>query len=111
LRTKTFPARDIVHLIPLTKNHGNGPLAGEGDYFLDAEIAALGAPPNIYNQFMIDVRQAYAWARDPALCEGRSVFLIGAIARSRLFRTYVFEAAYAAQACENMRRELTSIED
>jgi predicted metal-dependent HD superfamily phosphohydrolase len=95
-------AEDVIRRIHVTKNHWNGPPAGEGDYFLDADTVVLGARPNIYNQYMIDVRQEYAWAPYPAVRAGCSVFLIGALARSRLFRTDVFEAAYAAQAHENM---------
>lgn len=100
---------DVVRLIHATKNHWNGPSTGEGDFFLDADIAILGAPPNIYDQYTIDVRQEYAWAPDPAYRAGRSAFLTAAIARERLFRTDAFESTYAAQARENMKRELASL--
>lgn len=100
---------DVVGLIHTTRNHWNGPPAGNGDYFLDADIAILGAPPNIYAQYTIDVRHEYTWVPEPAFRAGRSGFLAGALARPRLFRTDAFEAAYAAQARANMQQELASI--
>jgi len=97
-------------IILMTKNHWSGGSAGDGDYFLDADIAILGAPTTTYDWYAQQVREEYAWASEPAFRAGRSAFLAGAVARSRLFRTDVFEAAYAAQARANMQRELTSIE-
>jgi predicted metal-dependent HD superfamily phosphohydrolase len=100
---------ETVRLILLTKNHWNGPPTGDGDYFLDADIAILGAPPAKYAEYAAQVRQEYAWAPDPAYHAGRSAFLAAAIARARLFRTDIFESTYAAQARENMARELASL--
>ena len=96
---------DTATLIRLTRNHWSGPSAGDGDYFLDADIAILGAPPAKYEEYAAQVRQEYAWAAEPAYRAGRSAFLNAALARERLFRTDVFEAAYAAQARANMARE------
>jgi predicted metal-dependent HD superfamily phosphohydrolase len=96
-------------IILMTKNHWNGPSIGEGDYFLDADIAILGAPPGVYDTYAANVRQEYAFASDDAYRAGRSAFLKSALARSRLFRTLVFETTYAAQARANMQREIASL--
>ena len=98
-----------ANLILMTRNHWAGPSAGDGDYFLDADIAILGAPLQVYDRYAADVRQEYAWAAEPAYRAGRSAFLQAAAARSRLFRTDAFETAYGQQARVNMRRELASL--
>ena len=100
---------DVGYLILRTKNHWFGPSAEEGDLFIDADIAILGAPPAIYEAYTAGVRQEYAWATDDAFRAGRSAFLTKALTWPRLFRTDVFETAYAAQARENMARELASL--
>lgn len=101
---------ETTAIILVTKNHWSGPSTGDGDFFLDADIAILGAPPAKYDEYAAQVREEYAWAPDDAYRAGRSVFLTNAIARPRLFRTDVFERTYGQQACENMKRELASLQ-
>ncbi len=98
-----------ANLILMSRNHWSGPSAGDGDYFLDADIAILGAPVTVYDRYASDVRQEYAWAPDPAYRAGRSAFLQSALDRRRLFRTDAFETAYGQQARSNMSRELRSL--
>lgn len=100
---------ETCRLILMTRNHWDGPSAGAGDYFLDADIAILGARQDLYDAYAAAVRQEYAWADDAAYRAGRSAFLNSAIARPRLFRTTALETAYAAQARTNMQRELASL--
>jgi len=100
---------EVADIILTTKNHWAGPSVGEGDYFLDADIAILGAPPAAYDSYTSGVRKEYAWAPEPAFRAGRSAFLTNALTWARLFRTDIFENAYAGQARENMRRELAAL--
>lgn len=100
---------EVAAIILMTKNHWEGGSAGDGDYFLDADIAILGAPPAIYDAYTTGVRQEYAWAPEPAFRVGRAAFLTKALTWPRLFRTDVFEAGYATQARANMQRELADI--
>lgn len=110
----TFPlpaslVEQVCGLIVATRNHWDAPPMGDGDYFLDADIAILGAPDPIYDAYTAAVRQEYSWAPDDAFRAGRSAFLNSALGRTRLFRTDVFEATYAEQARANMRRELAAL--
>ncbi len=100
---------ETCRIILMTRNHWEGGSAGDGDYFLDADIAILGAKPEIYDTYARNVRQEYAWAPDDAYRAGRSAFLTKALTWPRLFRTNVFETTYGDQARENMRRELTAL--
>lgn len=111
LRASESLVDQTTDLILKTKRHWDSGGAGvEGDAFLDADIAILGAPPHIYDAYASDVREEYLWAPDDLYKQGRSAFLRSAIARERLFRTDAFEAGYAAQARENMARELARLE-
>jgi predicted metal-dependent HD superfamily phosphohydrolase len=96
----------VVQLILATSHHWDSPAMGDGDYFLDADIAILGASPSAYDRYADDVRAEYAFAPDAAFRAGRARFLSNAMARPRLFRTPAFEAAYTDAARDNMRREL-----
>jgi len=109
LRIADATIEATVHLILITKNHWAGGSAGDGDYFLDADIAILGAPPAIYDAYTAGVRQEYSWAPDEAFRAGRSAFLSKALTWPRLFRTDVFETTYASQARANMERELSAL--
>jgi len=100
---------ETAAIILMTKNHWAGGSAGDGDYFLDADIAILGAPPDTYDAYAAGVRQEYSWVPDEAFCAGRSAFLTSALTWPRLFRTDTFETAYAAQARANMQRERTML--
>jgi predicted metal-dependent HD superfamily phosphohydrolase len=109
LQTAPAAIDEVCRLILMTKNHWDGPTAGEGDLFLDADIAILGAPPQVYVRYTVDVRQEYAFATDDQFRIGRSAFLEAALARPRLFRTDAFESAFAAQARVNMNEELARL--
>ena len=98
----------VDRLILATRNHWDAPPMGDGDYFLDADIAILGAPPSVYDRYAHDVRAEYSFA-DPVYRAGRSRFLASAIQRQPLFRKPEFETAYAAMARANMRRELARL--
>ena len=111
LRASQQLVDETADLILKTKKHWESGAAGpDGDAFLDADIAILGAPPATYEAYARGVREEYAWAADELYRQGRSAFLRGAVTRDRLFRTDPFEAAYAAQARENMARELAALE-
>lgn len=98
--------RDAVRdLILATKNHWLGPSMGEGDMFLDADIAILGAPAETYDQYTKDVRHEYSVAPDELFRAGRLKFVASAMTRRPMFRTSVFEAAFGERARANLTRE------
>lgn len=100
---------NVSKLILATRNHWESPTMGDGDYFLDADIAILGAPPDVYDRYAENVRAEYSFAPDALYRAGRSHFLTAAIDRQPLFRKQAFEAVYGAAARANMRRELVQL--
>jgi predicted metal-dependent HD superfamily phosphohydrolase len=100
----------VCALIIATKNHFAAPSFGEDDVFLDADIAILGAPDDVYRRYTQQVRAEYAMVPTQRFNLGRVGFLKSASAFPRLFKTDVFEAIYGPQARINMAQELADLE-
>jgi predicted metal-dependent HD superfamily phosphohydrolase len=101
----------VSKLILATKNHM---AASGGDYdddvFLDADFAILGAPPEEYAAYLSGVREEYAHLSDEEWKKGRGAFLERIAEAPRIFRTGIFEGAYAKQARLNIKGELRNLE-
>jgi predicted metal-dependent HD superfamily phosphohydrolase len=100
----------VCALILATKNHFTAPSFGQDDVFLDADIAILGAPDDVYRRYTQQVRAEYAMVPTQRFNQGRAGFLRAASAFPRLFKTDLFEAVYGPQARINMAQELADLE-
>jgi len=87
-----------------TKCHS---LSGERDfnYFIDADLAILGAPAAQYDQYSRDVRREYALYPDLLYNRGRSQVLERFLAMEHIFKTTHFRERYETQARVNLQRE------
>ena len=76
-------------------------------YFLDLDLAILGAPPAEYDRYEADIAREYlpVFGAD-AYRTGRREFLRGQLGRARLFHTEMFHAALDGRARRNIRRAL-----
>ena len=101
----------VSKLILATKDH-MGSKGGDydDDVFLDADFCILGAPSEIYTQYVAGVREEYAHLSDDEWKKGRSGFLERVAEAPRIFRTGIFEGAYAKQARLNIKAELRTLE-
>jgi predicted metal-dependent HD superfamily phosphohydrolase len=102
-------AAETQELIRRSARHWDGESAGEGDYFLDADVAVLGADPTEYDAYALGIREEYAWAPEDQYRAGRLAFLDWALARPSLFRTKPFAAEFEAAARANMSRERAAL--
>lgn len=98
----------VCELIEATKNHFSSPSFGSDDVFLDADIAILGAPDDIYQCYTKQIRAEYQDVPDVLFAAGRKHFLETAASWPRIFKTEVYETAFGAQARSNLARELRS---
>lgn len=96
----------VCALIEATKNHFAAPSFGADDVFLDADIAILGAPDEIYWTYTQQIRLEYHQIPDPIFAAGRKRFLETATQWPRIFKTDIFEAEFGHQARTNLEREL-----
>lgn len=87
--------------------------AAESDagYFLDLDLAILGASPKRYSEYVQQVRQEYAFVSDPDWRAGRGRFVKATLDRAKsgsLFSTAWGQQNFAASAERNLREELAN---
>jgi predicted metal-dependent HD superfamily phosphohydrolase len=102
----------VAALIEATAAHGLAQTEGDLDFghFLDADIAILGAPPDVYDRYARGVFEEYAPVVDePAFRTGRRSFVQSQLAQAQLFHTLWFKDHYEAIARENLARELAEL--
>jgi predicted metal-dependent HD superfamily phosphohydrolase len=93
-------------LILLTKTHRAAPNDRTGRLLLDADLAILGADPDVYDWYARSIRKEYAWVSDGRYQAGRLAVLESFLTRTRL---YHFEGLFdraEQQARANLRREM-----
>lgn len=103
----------IAALIEATAAHGHAPTDDDPDlgHFLDADMAILGAPAEVYDRYARGVFEEYAPVVDPqGFRAGRRAFLQAQLSRPRLFHTAWFGDRLEALARQNLARELASLE-
>lgn len=104
-------AERIVALIEATAAHASARADGDPDlgHFLDADIAIIGAPPDVYDRYARGVLDEYAPFVDAAAFRvGRRAFLQAQLGRATLFHTAWFRDRHQAMARDNLARELAS---
>nr|WP_054664506.1 hypothetical protein [Stenotrophomonas acidaminiphila] len=101
-------AERVAALIELTARHGHvrgDELDADAALFLDADMAILGAPPDVFDAYDRGIAEEYR-GKVPGLLFrlNRRRFLKGVLAQPRIFFSDFFHARYDAQARENLRR-------
>lgn len=77
--------------------------------FLDADMAILGAPGEVYQAYADAVRKEHSHIPSLLFNRGRRRFLRDTLGKPSIFHTDTFRARYEAQARSNMARELAGI--
>jgi predicted metal-dependent HD superfamily phosphohydrolase len=116
---RTHGASDFAcTLIELTARHGklthhdlvgrNTGLASPRDaqYFLDADLAILGAPPARFDAYDAAIRTEYAHVPDDAFRAGRGAFLRNLHAKPRLYFSQLFHDNLDHLARANLERAI-----
>jgi predicted metal-dependent HD superfamily phosphohydrolase len=101
----------IQALILATANHAAGDVSGDHDlaHFLDADMAIIGAPPEVYDAYAQGVRREFSTIPAAMFRAGRRAFVTAQLARASLFHTRWFRDRYERPARANLARELASL--
>jgi predicted metal-dependent HD superfamily phosphohydrolase len=99
-------AARVAHVIEMTKNHVAGEAEGDAEFFLDLDIAILGAPRATYCAYAAGIRDEYPHVTDAAFAAGRGAFLANQLEGARTLRTDLYETQRGDAARANMRWEL-----
>jgi len=97
---------ETVNLILATRNHIASPDHLSTQILLDADLSILGAPPEIYRQYAVAIRQEYNFVSDNAYRSGRRAVLERFLARPQIFHHPITFAALEKQARGNMMEEI-----
>ncbi len=97
----------VSDMIVATATHQSDDL--ETQVFLDADMAILGAPPEVYAAYIAAVRHEYTIYPDLIYHGGRRKFIAATLQRARIYLTDHFHRRYEAQARINLSHELNSL--
>lgn len=100
----------VVAIVMATRDH-TLPVDGPRDTaaFLDADLAILGAPSSIYDEYVTAIRAEYSHLSEHDFCVGRVSVLDRLLERMPLYLTTVGQASWEVQARVNLRRERTGL--
>lgn len=107
LSTMGFPpnvVERVCALVRMTELHAADPADRDAALFLDMDMSILGASPEHYAAYTVQVRMEYASVSAADFAAGRAAFLDRTLAR-RFFITDHYETALGEAARTNMRRE------
>lgn len=110
LRAIGFPSHRInrvVGHILATKKH-EGCADSDTNYFLDSDLAILGADEESYAKYQAGIRKEYKWYPDLLYKPGRRKVLEHFFAMENIFKTDLFRKRQE-QAIKNIERELDEI--
>lgn len=109
IRVPVAVTGETARLIELTAGHE----VADGDrnamVLVDADLAILGSPRDVYDRYAVDIRGEYAHVDEPAYRAGRRAVLETFLARPRLFRTATAHERFDAPARDNLRREIAAL--
>ena len=74
--------------------------------FSDIDLAILGRPVDVFDEYERKVRVEYAWVPEPAFRAGRSAILRSFLERPSIYATEHFRAKYEAPARDNLARSI-----
>ena len=100
-------AEDVAAIVLATATHqvpDDAPR--ETAAFLDADLAILGAAPDVYDTYTQNVRAEYAHMPDADFRAGRKAILTAFLERDQLFYTTAGQARFEVAARANLRREI-----
>lgn len=96
-----------VHALIMVTRHEALPYGPDAQLLVDIDLAILGATPERFNEFEMQVRREYAHVSDADFRVGRSRVLRGFLERPRIYATEFFSRRFEAQARENLARAIS----
>ncbi len=97
---------EVAAIVRATRTH-DASAVGREAVVLDADMAILGAEPERYARYLVDVRHEYAHVDDEAFAKGRRAFVEELLGRPRLFATGRGVELWESAARRNLMSELS----
>lgn len=103
-------AADRIHALVMATAHHSAAADADTQLLLDVDLAILGAAPDRFDEYEMQVHAEYAHVPDDAFRSGRRRVLQGFADRPRLYGTPHFQARFEAAARVNLRRALRRLD-
>jgi len=95
-----------ARLIRATAKHIVPKDCPESALLLDADLAILGAPSEVYDLYSDQIRREYAWVSETEYRTGRAAVLTSFLIREHIYMSPRMQDLYEAAAVENLKREV-----
>jgi len=99
----------VADLILITRHHQDAPASPDHALLLDIDLAILGQPDDVFDQYERDIRAEYSFMPESDFRAGRAAILRALAARDRIYLTEAFYFRYEAKARENLNRSLVAL--
>jgi predicted metal-dependent HD superfamily phosphohydrolase len=103
------PAGDRIYELVMATRHNAAPAGMDAQILVDVDLSILGASPDRFDEYELQVRQEYSWVPGPIFRRERRKILEDFLKRVTIFQTERFIAAYEAQARSNLQRSVGSL--
>ena len=101
--------RARVHELIMATRHAVAPDSDDGRLLVDIDLSILGAEPERFDEYEVQVRQEYAWVPGPVFRRKRRELLQGFLAQQHIYATQWFQQRFEATARSNLQRSVTRL--
>ena len=101
--------RARVHELIMATCHAAQPESEDGRLLVDIDLSILGAEPERFDEYEVQVRQEYAWVPGPLFRRKRKELLQGFLARQHIYATEWFQQRFEAMARSNLQRSVVRL--
>ena len=98
----------VRHLILATR-HAELPSSGDAALIVDIDLAILGAPPERFEEYEVQIHREYEWVPELVFRPTRARILQGFLERKQIYSTAPFAARFEAAARANLLRALARL--
>ncbi len=98
-----------VHGLVLATTHTGNDLDGDQQLIADIDLAILGQPRPIYDQFERAIRREYWWVSRARYVAGRGTILRSFLARPAIYHWPHFRERYEDRARDNVQRAIAAL--
>lgn len=99
----------VTRMILATRDHQMQ--APDDALLLDADLAILGASPDVYDRYSANIRREYAWVSEADYRVGRARVLDSFLTRPAIYQTEIMAARLHHAARANLSRERALLQD
>jgi predicted metal-dependent HD superfamily phosphohydrolase len=100
------PVVDRVHALVMATRHDAVPADNDARILVDIDLSILGATPERFDEYELQVREEYGWVPKIIFRRKRRGILQDFLKRPAVFNTDYFLQTYEAQARANLERSI-----